>query len=352
MEFSWLQEVEELSPAALTVRAQALSPNDNGKLVGDIFFPRKNVPSIKLRDVIITDDRPAADRRPWNGRGRFIPIQTPQRREITIAPVEGYDKIEEEELNLLAETADGDQARLQREMGVTLPERSDNLVMSVYRRIELDIFNAWLNGVITQRNPQTGDEISASYDFAVGRIQTALTPWGTGGTNAYDELVAWYEEGISEVGPGSGVALRISMMKRVLADAPTLQGGVKMTRSQLADRISQDLSAPFAFYTIEGTVHRFVDGGIQKQKVNVFSDPNKLAFVPADRIIGATAYAPVRRAGDLARQVPEAGIDRNGVVIYYEPGNGGRELEIDAQGNILPIPVEQNVWVIDAGDAA
>lgn len=351
MDFTWLQEVEELSPAALTVRAQALSPNDNGRLVGDIFFPRKNVPSIKLRDVIITDDRPAADRRPWNGRGRLIPVQTPQRREITIAPVEGYDKIEEEELNLLSEAAGDDQGRLQREMGVTLPERTDRLVMSVYRRIELDVFDAWLNGIITQRNPQTGAEVSASFDFAAGRIQTALTPWGTGGTNAYDEFVAWYEEGISEVGPGSGVALRLSMLKRILAGAPTLQGGVRMTRAQLADRISQDLATPFTFFPIEGTVREFTDGGIVTTKVNVFSDPNKLAFVPADKIIGVTAYAPVRRAGDLSRQVPEAGIDRNGVVVYHESGNGGRELEIDAQANVLPIPVEQNVFVIDAGNA-
>jgi hypothetical protein len=39
--FAWTESIDEVSPAALTVLAQAVSPNDNGRLKWDMFFPRK-----------------------------------------------------------------------------------------------------------------------------------------------------------------------------------------------------------------------------------------------------------------------------------------------------------------------
>jgi hypothetical protein len=50
--FSWLAQEKKLSNASLTVRAQAISPNDEGRLLWDGFFPRRDVDSVKIGDII------------------------------------------------------------------------------------------------------------------------------------------------------------------------------------------------------------------------------------------------------------------------------------------------------------
>src|SRR6185503_21389455 len=109
MDFTWLAEAEELSPAALTVLAQTLSPNDDGRLFWDIFFPRSDVDSVDLADMFTIDDRPAAERREWNARGRVIPVITPEARKMSMVPIESYDTIGEREIQKLMEGAFGNQ---------------------------------------------------------------------------------------------------------------------------------------------------------------------------------------------------------------------------------------------------
>src|SRR5688500_8188139 len=121
MALNWIAEVQELSPAALTVRAQVISPNDEGRLLWDMFFPRKDVPSVDVSDVTTLDYRPAADRREWNAPGRHVPPITPTRRNISIVPIEAYDKIAEPELQKLAERSLGNEAIIRELISVDLP---------------------------------------------------------------------------------------------------------------------------------------------------------------------------------------------------------------------------------------
>src|SRR5688572_18293436 len=152
--FEWITQVQDLSPTMLTVRAQSLDPNDQGRLLWDIFFPRRDVDSVDLADVLTLDDRPAADRREWNGPGRLIPIVTPSTREISLVPIEAYDKIDEKEMQHLMERFIGNAQLIAAVIGVSLPDRSDRLALACYRRHELDTFSAWLTGTVIQRNPQ------------------------------------------------------------------------------------------------------------------------------------------------------------------------------------------------------
>lgn len=347
-DFTWMAQVEELSPTALTVRAQALSPNDNGRLVWDVFFPRANVDSVNLTDVTTLDDRPAADRREWNARGRLIPVLTPAQRKLRIVPIEAYDKIDELEMQTLMEGTRGNSAIVQNVIGVRIPDRTDRLAMSCYRRLELDAMQAWATGTIVQRNPQNAAQTwTASFGFSAGRVQTAGTAWNAA-ANAYDEFLAWYEDGIEAVGPGEGAVMRLATFREILADSPDLPNGVKMTRAQLAERVQQDIGQPFQFFVIENSLDVFDDGGTAVTRTKVWP-AEQVAFVPAGREVGRTAFAPVIRAMELSNLVPEAGIDVQGVTIYHDPDNGGRELEIDAQLNAIPIPDESKEFVIDAG---
>jgi len=347
--FAWTETIDELSPAALTVRAQSVSPNDNGQLKWDMFFPRQNVDSIDLDDVTTLDYRPASDRREWNQRGRLIPVKTPTTRKVSIVPIEGNYMWGERELQKLNERSLGNAAIIANIMQSSVPGRVEAISMANYRRLELDAFEAWALGTVTQRNPQNAAETyQASFGFDSGRYQTAGTAWNDAGLNAYNELLDWLDDAINAVGAIRGIVSRRNFIKEVLADAPDLAGGAQMTLVQLEQRIQDDLGSDFRFYPMEDTVEVFTDGGTATTSTKVWA-AEKIAAVPAATVVGYSAFAPVVRAMDIARQLPQAKIDVNGQTAFYEEHNNGRELSVEVQVNAMPVPDEQKMFVMDVG---
>lgn len=348
-DFSWIDTMEDLSPAALTVRAQTLPFNDTGILRWPIFFPVTPVDSIDLADITILDKRFTADRREWNGPGRYIPIATPDTRKIEIIPIESFHTIGEREMQKLREQTRNNSQTIMDVIGARIPQRVDRLVAANYRRLELDAFEAWLKGSITQIDPQTGRSYVTSFSIDASRIQTAGTAWSAA-TNAYDEFLAWLEDAQDAVGSIIGAAMRLGTLRTILADAPDLPNGVTMSRSQLAERVSEDLGSPFDFFIHEDSVDVFTDGGTAHTRTKVFTD-RIIAAVPEGGVVGSTAFAPVSRAYELAAEVPDAGIDVNGMTVYLETQNNGKTLEIQAQVNAMPIPDDQRVFTINIGVA-
>jgi hypothetical protein len=343
----WFQDVDELSPAALTVIAQAVSPTDQGRLYWSGFAPRQNVPSVNLAEVTTLDDRPVADRREWNQRGRHVPPRTPARREVQMVPIEAYDKIGEYEMQRMGESLDANAQRMSNIIGVSVPDRVRRLALADYRRLEVDFWNAWTLGSITQRNPQNAAETySASFGFAGSRLQTAGTAWDDSSVNAYDEFLAWSEDALDAMGSFAGAVMRQNVLAAIQADAPDLPNSVTMTRAGLLQRLQDDLGQPFFIQIIEDTVDVYDDGGVTTTATKVLS-AGRVAAIPADGRVGYTAFAPVIRAMEMARQIPVAGIDTNGVTVYYDEAATGRELDIEAQLNALPVPDEQRVFVIN-----
>jgi hypothetical protein len=347
--FAWTQELAEVSPAALTVRAQTISPNDNGRLKWDLFFPRRNVDSVDLEDVTTLDYRPTADRREWNQRGRLIPIKTPNRRKVSIVPIESYYLWGEYELQKLNERTLGNQQTIANIMQASVPDRLDALALANYRRLEVDAFNAWGLGTIVQRNPQNAAETyTASFGFAAARYQTAGTAWNDVGQNAYNNLTAWLADAVNYVGPIRGIVSRRNFINEVLRDAPTQAGGNSMTFVGLEQRIEDDIGSDFRFFPMEDTVEVFDDGGVTSTATKVWP-AQRIAVVPAGTAVGNAAFAPVVRAMDIASAVPGAGISVNGQTAYYDESNNGRELTLEVQVNALPIPDENKLFVINVG---
>ena len=347
MDFNWLATERRLAPPALTVRAQTVSPNDNGRQRWQDFFPRADVESIDLSEIITLDDRPVADRRDWDGPGRLIPITIPALKDMEITPIEAYDSIGEREIQKLNERTLGNAALIRQIIGVSIPQRADRLSGACYRRIEFDAFEAWALNQVTVRNPQDASKTyTVSLKYAASRVQTAGTAWNAAGQNAYNNLLAFCTDAIDAVGGIEGVVLRLPLLNEILRDAPPLALGVPMTRAQLADRIGQDLAQPFRFDTLEGTGNVFNDGGIETTRTKVWAQ-GRLAAIPAGGTVGSTYFAPVARAMELANVEPAAGIDVNGVSVFYEGMNSGKELQIQAQLNALSVPNEQLVFVIN-----
>lgn len=338
--------IEELSPGPLTVVAQTISPNNQGELKWDLFFPRRDVDSIDLREVTTIDFRPVSDRREWNAPGRLIHDITPDFRNLSIVPVESYFKWNELEMQKLRERADANSQAVAQIIGRSVPGKVTQLTEANYRRIEVDAFNAWANGQVVAKNPQTGTTFTTSFGFDAGRMQTAATAWDDPSVNAYDELIAWLEDGIDAVGPIRGVVLRLALLRAIQADAPDLIGGVAMTRAQVADRVSQDVGFPFQFVIFEDTVDIYNDGGTAFTSTNVWT-AGKIAAIPANGNVGYTAFAPVVRAMDLAAAFPGEGIDTRGMTAFYSEANEGKEAKVEVQVNPFTIPNEQRLWVMD-----
>lgn len=346
--FEWYAQEAELTSEALTVRAQALPPNDRDNLLHDVFFPRQDVDSTTLSQITTVDFRPASDRREWNVRGRYIPMKTPDLASLEMIPVEDYFKIEEYELQKLYERTLGNEALFRQLVGTSIPTRTDNLVNANRRRLEFDAFEAWAKGTITVMNPQLGGTATVSYGFDAARYQTAATAWNDAGVNAYEEFMAWIEDGIDAIGgPVIGAVMKRATYRAIQEDAPS-ETGLMLTRGQFEEQLSADLGFAFRFYIIEHRLDKFNDGGLAHTRTDVWPD-EYVALVPAGVAVGNMAYAPIYRTNRLAANAGIDQIDVRGMSVFTEVSNGGRELTVECQVNAFPIPDEQRIWVIDAG---
>lgn len=357
---SLLAQMRMLSAIALTIRAQTVSPTDNGKLLHDIFFPYKTVESVDLQDVYATDQRPATDRRAWNARGRFVPLTTPKQRAVSITPIEGYATINEQEINKLLELArqtENPQNTMANLIGARLPDRVKEIATANYRRYELDAFESWFKGTITQRNPQDSSKTyTASWLFDPARIQTAATAYSAGGVNAWQEFQSWLEDGLDAVGSLSGAMMRRSTFNAIRADAPTNALGEIYSTPDLERLLQDHLSSDFAFFLNDKTVDVFADGGVTlaKQKVVPFGG---IAVLPPGNVIGDGCFAPVVRADDLEGFADDSGdvgagvddIDVRGNRVFYAKENNGKSATAEVQLNALAVPQEQNVFTISVG---
>jgi hypothetical protein len=346
---NWLAVEQNLSPAALTVLAQSIDPTNRDELFWDTFFPRKNVPSVDLQNMTATQNRFVADRREWNARGRRIPILTPVTRPVSIIPIEANFAIDEYQMQKLNEAVQGNQETFRRLARVQLPDRVEDSTRAVYRRIEIDSNYAWSTGTIVQKNPETGATYTATQLSDATRYLTASPAWNDTSINAYDALLAFVTAAQAKIGTVIGVRLKLATLNAILTDAPDLANGVLMTRAQLEDRISADLGFPFRFNLSDIALEVFTDGGTATTTTQVWP-AHKVAAIPASGVVGYTAFAPVVRAQDMVAQTGAgAGIDVNGVTVYYDSTNTGRQLDVEIQANALPVLDVNKIYVTDAG---
>lgn len=347
--YSWLAQEEQFSDAIQTVRAQNLPPLEADRLIHDIFFPRLDVDSMKLKELRTTEFRFVADRREWNTRGRLIPVPTPTKAELEFIPVESYFTMEEREINEHITTAQGDQATIRRLIGASIGPRLDGLVRANQRRLELDALRAWSLGTVTVNNPQTGAQYTASFDFDTARYQTATTAWDDPGENAWNEFLAWIEEG-QDVVPGGirGVVVRKNQYSAIQADAPQGALARPLTRSEFEDLLANQLGFRVQFIILENWLDEFLGPGFTSVRRRVWPS-GIMAAVPNRTSVGNMCYAPVVRAFELANLHPESKIDVRGMAVYKEISGNGRQLTHECQVNAFPVPEEPYLWVMDTG---
>lgn len=355
---SWYGQLAEVPATAgeLTVLAQAINPLDQGDLLWGIFFPKRTVESITLSHMELPAIRRyVSERREWNAKGRFIPYDTPSMEEMEMVPIEAWFKLGELEMQRLRERFAGNAGAALQAMQNQLPDRVRGLALANLRRIEVDAFKAWSTGTIIARNSITNATETFSFGFDAGRYQTAGVAW-TGGSSgtAYGNFLAWVEDAIEQGIKVGGVMLRTSTLEAIRQSAPNPFYGfqanatVQSTISQLEQLVQDYLGIGFRLYRNEQTVDPFTDGGIAITNTKLWP-AQTLAIVPVGDQVGYTAFAPVARAVDLAAQLPEAKIDVNGQGVFLEEGNNGKDLTVECQVNAMPVPIETQMWVMNAG---
>lgn len=342
---SYLNSVRGLRAVDRTVSAQAVAPQDAGNLLWPAFFPRQDVRSVKIGEIVIGTFRPVASRREWNGPGRAIPVRTPNVTDLEIIPVESYFTLGEKEEQELIEATDNDENLMLRRMGADLPSRTDGLAEADLRRIELDAMTLWTTGSVLQDDPQTGRTYSTDFQFTAGLQQTAGTPWNN--STAYANFMSWLADGDARFSIG-GVALRTATYNAIEAGAPNLLNGYRPTRRDIEQRITDVLGRAFTFLTVEDTLDVPADGGLNFVNTKKWG-VGRIAAIPADGRVGRTCFAPVARAAELSRNFPQARIDTRGVAIFYTPLNEGKGAKVSGQVNALSIPAEDRLWTMNAG---
>lgn len=346
--FDWIAQEQELTDMALTVRAQVIPPNDTGRLFWDVFFPPADVPSVELHQINSTIDyRPVGERREWNARGRQFNFKTPSLSRLEMIPIESYFKIEEREMQRLMERTVNNETLFRSIIRVDIPTRVDELVNMNYRRMEMDAMQAWAKGTITVTNPTQGGSQTVSYGFASSRYQTAGTTWDVV-ADAYATFLSWLEDGIDATGGLRGAVMRRATFNEIQKDAPRGLNGVQLSRQQLADRVSQDLGIEFQFFINEQRLDKFTNTGLTVARTNVWPT-GFIAGIPTDTAVGNMAMAPIGRAYRMAAVSPEAQIDVRRMSVFKEIGGNGRELTMECQVNAFPLPIEANLWSMNAG---
>lgn len=345
----WLEEINGLGSAPLTVQSQALPFEEQDRFTFPVFFPFDDVNSVKVATLTTVDKRYVADFREWNQRGRFIPVHLPSVEELEMVPIESYDKIGEREIQELRERTLGTNAEIYRaQIAESVPDRVNTLTLANWRRVEMAAMEAWSKGTITVMNPATGTTYVLSLNFG-SRIATAGTAWDVA-TSAYDEFITWAEDGEQQVGAFSGAVTTRKVLKAIQDDAPnpvpgasTVRVGLDALEGFIADQLGM---ASFTFFIMEHSYDTFDDAGTAHTRTKVWP-AGYISLVNEGVSVGSTKRAPVARAMDLAETFPDAKIDIRGMVVFYETEGNGRVAVLECQANHLPLPQKEKVWSIN-----
>lgn len=343
-------EIQELlnsiDAIELTVTEQARTEENLPELRWDRYFPSSDVSSVKLANVTIVETREIADRREWNADGRYIPAKKPKVTDMEMVPMEAWFQIGERELQDLAEATMGNKELMVQAAKSSIPQRTENIVNSIFRGLEYETFQAWANGQIVVQNPQTGKTYVATLQIDSSRYITAGSAWTT--SNAYDNLIEFLTDAEQTIGAFSGVYLRRAEFAKIQQAAPRLTTNeVRMTPNEIEDRISQEFGQEFNFIIDERTFDKFDGSGNSTTPTKVWPS-GKIAAIPASGQVGNMLRAPQYRA-QMLDAISDGFVERNGVMVYPESVNNGKGLKIQAQANWMPFPNEQNIYVVDAG---
>lgn len=346
MPFDFLAKIEALTPANLTLRERARLAENPNDLRWRAIFPRVEVPSVKLSEISDVDFRPVGGRREWNADGREIPDVVGPTRTIEMIPVNPTKHLDEERLQQLRERAANPAGGIIQQLfdgGVikTVDGWATTLADAADRQIERDAFRAWFFNEIVVKDTKSKASVTVSAGINAARYVAASATLAAS-ADAYLAFMGYLSDAQATLGSVGAVRLRRARLNEILADAPALSGD-RMSLAGLSERIEREGFGTVALVVDERTYHEFTDGGSAYTTEN-YVPLTRMAFQPANGVVGQTAFAPVTRAYDY--MAPDQVSNVNDFTIFYSEENRGKTLVEEAQANAMSMPLEQNVYVV------
>jgi len=341
MPFDILARTESLTAVNLTIREQARLRENPNDLRWRAIFPRTEAGSVKIREISAVDFRPVGGRREWNAQGREIPEVLGPIIDAEMVPINPTHHIDERRLQHLRERSQGVVQLLDRGIIADVDTWATRLADAADRQIEADAFEVWFNNRLTVMDPKTGETVSVSAGLDSGRYVTAAATLAAE-ANAYKAFIGYLRDARSMLGSVGAVRLRQALLDEILEDAPTFAGDT-MSLAGLQARLNAEGFGNVAIVVDERTYHSFTDGG-SEYSTSYYVPFDKIAFQPANGVVGATHFAPVTRAYDYL----DVGRVRtiSDFVVFHSEKNDGKTLLVEAQANALPLPIEQFVYVV------
>lgn len=341
MAFDFLARVQALNPANLTIREQTRLADNPNDLRWRAVFPRVETPSVKIADISNPDVRFAGGRREWNAQGREIPEVLGAQVTAEMVPINPTHHLDERRLQAIRERAGGFQELISRGVVKDVDAWATTLANAADVQIEADAFSAWFTNSVTVMDPKTGATTTVSAGISSSRyVAAGATLAAT--TNAYLDFMGYVAAAQAAMGSVGAVRLRRARLTEILADAPAVSGD-RMSLAGLRERLNQEGFGDVAIIIDERTYHAFTDGG-SAYSTAYYVPADRMAFQPANGVVGATYFAPVTRAYDYMD--PAAVRNVNDFTVFYSEKNDGKTLLIEAQANVLTLPLEQFTYVV------
>lgn len=341
MAFDFLARVQALNPANLTIRERVRLEENPNDLRWRAIFPKVDAPSVKLSELSDVDVRFAGGRREWNAQGREIPDVLGPRVDAEMVPINPTKHFDERRLQHLRERGQGVAELFNRGVIADVDTWATRLANAADIQIERDAFQAWFNNTITVMDPKTGGTTTVPIGISSSRYVAAGTTLAAA-TNAYLDFMGYLAAAQAALGSVGAVRLRRARLTEILADAPAFSGD-RMSLAGLRERVNAEGFGDVAIITDERTYHSFTDGG-SAYGTSYYVPADRMAFQPANGVVGATHFAPVTRAWDYID--PSVVSNVNDFTIFHSPKNDGKTLLEEAQANALSLPREENVYVI------
>lgn len=341
MPFDFLGRVQALNPANLTIREQVRLADNPNDLRWRAIFPRVEAPSVKLSELSRVDIRFAGGRREWNAQGREIPEVLGPRVDAEMVPINPTHHIDERALQHMRERAGGFAELFNAGVIKDVDGWATALANYADIQIERDAFDAWFNNQITVMDPKTGQTVTVAVGISSSRYVAAATTLAAA-TSAYLDFMGYLADAQAVLGSVGAVRIRRARVAEILADAPAFSGD-RMSLAGLRERINREGFGDVAIVIDERTYHSFTDGG-SAYGTSYYVPADRMAFQPANGVVGRTHFAPVTRAYDYMS--PQAVRNVNDFTVFYGEKNDGKTLLVEAQANALPVPQEQNVYVV------
>jgi hypothetical protein len=336
--------LEALQGRNLTIREQTRLASNPDTLRWPAIFPRRETRSVKVSEIVQREFRPIGLRRVWNAQGHEIPDLQPSRMDFEMIPINPKHTFDELYMQLLTERTMGVDAQIASVIMKDVDEWAQILADASYRQIEVDAFEAWALGAITVLDPVTKEATVVSLGLDAARYVTEGTAWATV-ANAYTRLVYHIDAAQDMLGGVGAIRMRRATLNEVVADAPTSTSIPRVTAGNIEQVLEQEGYGEIRIIIDERTYDKPTTNPLVTTPTK-YVPTGRVLFQPPSGIVGATHFAPVARAFEYADK--DRRVNRNDVAIFLSPENNGKTLEEEAQLNCIPMPVEQNVYVVNA----